>query len=245
MVRGHSTGTVTVECPDGVRARARRPHLALVAGVSYQGHGRGAGTRPIICFYVACPSFRFTADPGPLGALRCVDVRALMRLLPILAILAGLTATAAAENWPQWRGPGGQGVSTDTQAPTEWAPDKNVVWKAELPGTGMSSPIVWGDRIYLTAVIEGDVVPGQRAVKHRQGQEQDWIHPDSVAADKKHTFKVARARRLVRQDPLGSDGLRRHGLRRAPSAQQLRRADAGDRRRDGLRLLRSRRPLRL
>ena len=74
--------------------------------------------------------------------------------------------------------------------PTEWAPDKNVVWKAELPGTGMSSPIVWGDRIYLTAVIEGDVVPGQRAVKHRQGQEQDWIHPDSVAADKKHTFKV-------------------------------------------------------
>ena len=74
--------------------------------------------------------------------------------------------------------------------PTEWAPDKNIVWKAELPGTGMSSPIVWGDRIYLTAVIEGDVVPGQRAVKHRQGQEEDWIHPDSVAADKKHTFKV-------------------------------------------------------
>ncbi len=118
------------------------------------------------------------------------DVRALKSLLLALAMLAGLGATAAAENWAQWRGPGGQGVSADTRAPTEWAPGKNIAWKAELPGTGMSSPIVWGNRIYLTAVIEGDAIPGQRAVKHRQGQEQDWIHPDSVAADKKHTFKV-------------------------------------------------------
>jgi outer membrane protein assembly factor BamB len=54
----------------------------------------------------------------------------------------------------------------------------------------MSSPIVWGDRIYLTSVIEGEVVPGHRAVKHRQGKEEDWIHPDSVAGDKRHTFKV-------------------------------------------------------
>ncbi len=117
-------------------------------------------------------------------------VRALTSLLLTLAVLAGSAAAAAGENWPQWRGPGGQGVSAETQVPTEWGPDTNIAWKAELPGTGMSSPIVWGDRIYLTAVIEGDVVPGQRAVKHRQGQEQDWIHPDSVAADKKHTFKV-------------------------------------------------------
>ena len=118
------------------------------------------------------------------------DVRAWTALLLILALCPSLPAAAAVENWPQWRGPGGQGVSADTDVPTEWAPDKNVLWKAELPGTGMSSPIVWGDRIYLTAVLEGDVVPGQRAVKHRQGQEVDWIHPDSVAADKKHTFKV-------------------------------------------------------
>ena len=118
------------------------------------------------------------------------DVRAWTAFWLILALCASLPAAAAVENWPQWRGPGGQGVSVDTDVPTEWAPDKNVLWKAELPGTGMSSPIIWGDRIYLTAVLEGDVVPGQRAVKHRQGQEQDWIHPDSVAADKKHTLKV-------------------------------------------------------
>ena len=116
-------------------------------------------------------------------------VRPLTSLL-LTVILAGPADLAAAENWPQWRGPGGQGISADTQVPAEWAPGKNIVWKTELPGTGMSSPIVWGDRIYLTSVIEGDVVPGQRAVKHRFGQEQDWVHPDSVAADRKHTFKV-------------------------------------------------------
>ena len=116
------------------------------------------------------------------------DVRLLTSFILTLT-LAG-PAALAAENWPQWRGPGGQGVSADGLVPSEWAPDRNIVWKTELPGTGMSSPIVWGDRIYLTSVIEGVVVPGHRAVKHRQGQDQDWIHPDSVAADRKHTFKV-------------------------------------------------------
>ena len=119
-----------------------------------------------------------------------LDVRALTGVLLTLTILGGLVRDGGWRKLASVARAGGQGVSPDTQVPTEWAPDKNVVWKAELPGTGMSSPIVWGDRIYLTAVIEGAVVPGQRAVKHRQGQEQDWIHPDSVAADKQHTFKV-------------------------------------------------------
>ena len=116
--------------------------------------------------------------------------RATARFLLTLAALGAAMSAAAGENWPQWRGPGGQGVSKETTLPVEWSPDKNIAWKTELPGTGMSSPIVWGDRVYLTSVIEGEAVPGHRAVKHRQGREEDWIHPDSVAADKKHTFKV-------------------------------------------------------
>jgi outer membrane protein assembly factor BamB len=128
--------------------------------------------------------FRFTPSE-PL----MVDVRALTSFVVVLVVSFG-TRPSAGENWPQWRGPGGQGVSAETELPTEWTIEKNVVWKTELPGSGMSSPIVWGDRIYLTAVIEGEAVPGQRAVKHRQGKEEDWIHPDSVAADKRHTFKV-------------------------------------------------------
>ena len=146
----------------------------------------GRPNAPIICFLRSWPLISFHHRPGAL------DVRSSRADRPPAADpdRPGTGRRRRGENWPQWRGPGGQGISTDTQVPTEWAPDKNVIWKAELPGPGMSSPIVWGDRIYLTAVIEGDAVPGQRAVKHRQGKEEDWIHPDSVAADKKHIFKV-------------------------------------------------------
>jgi outer membrane protein assembly factor BamB len=108
----------------------------------------------------------------------------------VSAAVLSAAATGVAENWPQWRGPGGQGVSSETGVPSVWAPDTNIAWKTALPGTGMSSPIVWGSRIYVTTVIEGDPIPGQRAVKHRFGKDEDWIHPDSVAGDRRHTFKV-------------------------------------------------------
>lgn len=107
-----------------------------------------------------------------------------------VVVLAATAVAASAENWPQWRGPGGLGVSTEKQLPTEWAPGKNIAWKVELPGSGHSSPAVWGNRIFLTAVIEGPVVPGAKAVPHRQGKDENWIHPDSVAGDRSHTFKV-------------------------------------------------------
>jgi outer membrane protein assembly factor BamB len=107
----------------------------------------------------------------------------------LLLVTAGAISLSAADNWPQWRGPGGQGVSTEQKLPTEWSPSKNIAWKTELP-PGHSSPIVWGDRLFVTAAIEGEAIPGKRAVKHRQGKEEDWIHPDSVAGDKRHTMKV-------------------------------------------------------
>ena len=107
-----------------------------------------------------------------------------------IALATSAAVRLAAENWPQWRGPGSQGVSSEKALPTEWEPTKNIAWKIELPGTGHSSPIVWGDRIFLTSQIEGEVIPGQRAVAHVMGRNKDWVHPDSVAADKKHTLKV-------------------------------------------------------
>ena len=84
--------------------------------------------------------------------------------------------------------PGSQGVSSEASLPTEWSSVKNIVWKTELPA-GHSSPIVWGSRIFLTAAIEGPVVPGAKAVDHTV-EGQAWLHPDSVAADRKHTLKV-------------------------------------------------------
>jgi outer membrane protein assembly factor BamB len=111
-------------------------------------------------------------------------------LVIMFCVCAGSAAALhARENWPQWRGPASQGVSTETAVPTEWAADKNIVWKAELPGRGHSSPVVWGDRIFLTTAIEGEVVPGAKAVEHTVGG-QKFVHPDSVGADRKHTLKV-------------------------------------------------------
>ena len=118
-------------------------------------------------------------------------VRVRTVVLAGILVASSMTSAArlAAENWPQWRGPGSQGVSGETQLPTSWGADKNIAWKTELPGSGHSSPIVWGDRVFVTAVIEGEVVPGARAVPHTQGG-KPFVHPDTVAEDRKHTFRV-------------------------------------------------------
>jgi outer membrane protein assembly factor BamB len=64
-------------------------------------------------------------------------------------------------NWHQWRGPDASGVAPAGNPPVEWSDTKNVKWKVEIPGLGKSSPIVWGDRIFLTtAVNTGKVVEG-------------------------------------------------------------------------------------
>ena len=55
--------------------------------------------------------------------------------------------------WPTWRGPGAIGISTTANPPLEWSETKNVRWKVEIPGRGHSSPIVWGDRVYLTTAV--------------------------------------------------------------------------------------------
>jgi outer membrane protein assembly factor BamB len=78
--------------------------------------------------------------------------------------LRGLTkpaeAVVADGAWPAFRGPGGMGVSGATGLPVEWDTDQNVAWKTALPGAGASTPIVFGDRIYLTAYT-GYFVPGE------------------------------------------------------------------------------------
>ncbi|MCA1562537.1 MAG: PQQ-like beta-propeller repeat protein [Acidobacteria bacterium] len=112
-------------------------------------------------------------------------------LVAVLTLVSAIPAATreAGENWPQWRGPGGQGVSSERQLPTEWGPDKNIAWKTTLPGSGHSSPIVWGERIFLTSAVEGEVVPGAKPVTHMM-QGKEWVHPSSVAGDRKHTLKV-------------------------------------------------------
>ena len=59
-----------------------------------------------------------------------------------------------AENWAQFRGPNGQGISKATGLPVNWSATENVAWKAEIPGESWSSPIVWNDHIFLTTATE-------------------------------------------------------------------------------------------
>src|SRR5262245_22464611 len=67
--------------------------------------------------------------------------------------LAFLARPAHAGDWPQFRGPGGTGVSAETKLPAEWDAKKNIAWKIKLPGYGWSSPIVWGDKVFVTTAV--------------------------------------------------------------------------------------------
>jgi hypothetical protein len=86
-------------------------------------------------------------------------------------------------NWPQWRGPTGTGVAIDADPPTEWSGTKNVRWKSPLPGRGHSTPIVFGDRIFVTAAIAiGPKLPPRPS--GRPGAH------DNLPVDRKYRFVV-------------------------------------------------------
>ena len=69
----------------------------------------------------------------------------------VFAIL--LSCNVRADNWPQWRGPDGNGISREKALPTRWSNDENVLWKTPLRGLGTSSPVVWRDHVFLTFQI--------------------------------------------------------------------------------------------
>ena len=71
---------------------------------------------------------------------------------------------AVADNWPEWRGPEATGVSREENLPTHWSAEDNVAWKAPLEGLGTSSPVVWGDQVFLTTQM------GVGPIDHRGAQ---------------------------------------------------------------------------
>ena len=75
-----------------------------------------------------------------------------------LAAVIAIASLATAADWPQFRGPSASGVGTGSKPPIHWdaAKGTNVVWKAEIPGLAISSPIVWGGRVYVTTAISSD-----------------------------------------------------------------------------------------
>lgn len=77
-------------------------------------------------------------------------------LLVVGAVIPLRGVPARAENWPEWRGPSGTGVCADKSLPLEWSGTQNVRWRVPLPDRGNSTPIIWGDRIFLTQAIEAE-----------------------------------------------------------------------------------------
>ncbi len=122
-------------------------------------------------------------------------------LVPALAVVLFLTGTAAADNWPQWRGPEYDGISKETNLPAEWGPEKNILWKLPMPGAGSSTPAVWGDRIFLTSEDGSDLAllcvstEGKLLWKKRVGSGSEKVRGDegnlasaSPSTDGKHVW---------------------------------------------------------
>ena len=80
--------------------------------------------------------------------------------------LATASAAEAEENWPQWRGPTRNGISNETNLPVKWSQTENVLWKLPMPALSGSTPIVWGDRIFLNVA---NALPDTRAVDNGPG----------------------------------------------------------------------------
>ena len=78
------------------------------------------------------------------------------RALPWLVILSLLVTAcpAFAGNWPQWRGPLHNGSATETGLPEKWSMTENMLWTAEMPGMSGSTPIVWGNRVFISSIDE-------------------------------------------------------------------------------------------
>ena len=78
----------------------------------------------------------------------------------VLVFTAGFAVLLAdAANWSQFRGPQSNQLPEDAQYPLEWADDKNVQWKSEVPGKGWSSPIVWGDKVFVATTVKAEASP--------------------------------------------------------------------------------------
>ncbi len=74
-------------------------------------------------------------------------------LRQVFASILLFTATVTAENWRGWRGPEGDGISSEKNLPTLWSQNGNIAWSKPIAGEGHSSPIVWGDRVFLTTSL--------------------------------------------------------------------------------------------
>jgi outer membrane protein assembly factor BamB len=90
-----------------------------------------------------------------------------VKKLLVLLLIAGTSVLARAEDWPQFRGPTGQGHATERGLPLEWSETTHIIWKTPVPGLGWSSPVVANGRVWLTTVVESKERRGRVAASLR------------------------------------------------------------------------------
>ncbi len=90
--------------------------------------------------------------------------------LMALTVFAAMGSASSEENWPHWRGPSHNGVSQSTNLPERWGPSENIVWKAPLPSWSGGTPIVWGDRIFVTSASKAENIEQAPPPEQRQPQ---------------------------------------------------------------------------
>jgi len=125
----------------------------------------------------------------------------------LAAFVAVGPQTSAAENWPGFRGPGRQGISNEKNLPTQWSTAANISWKTPIDGIGWSSPIIFGDRVFLTTATEegasfhllcldrktGDVRWDRQVLRQKPGHKQrlNSYASSTPVTDGKNVYIVA------------------------------------------------------
>lgn len=111
----------------------------------------------------------------------------------VVYILLMASATGA-ENWPGFRGPGRQGISSETKLPIVWSATENIAWKVAIDGKGWSSPIVWGDRVFVTTATEEGQSYRLICLDRKTGAilwNNEVLRPVAVAGHANNTFATA------------------------------------------------------
>ena len=109
-----------------------------------------------------------------------------IRLSLLVTLIALLFAPSIqAQNWPQWRGPDNNGISSAKGLPSTWSKTENVAWRVELPGPGGATPCIWGDTAYVTSTAGDDLV---------------LVAVDTKAGEVKWQTKISQGDKVVRGD---------------------------------------------
>ena len=109
-----------------------------------------------------------------------------------VALLFGFALFAAQDDWAQWRGPNNDGMARG-DAPHEWSDTKNIAWRAAIPGRGNSSPVLWGDKIFLTTAVPTDATTATTsptATSAAQERRQGRGPGGGANAGREHRFVV-------------------------------------------------------